>query len=59
MTLIVEGTLDTLPGALLEELAGLARRNGEREVIIDNGYDLPSAVADPQASSRRSRPGRG
>ena len=30
MTLIVEGTLDTLPGALLEELVGLARRDGER-----------------------------
>jgi len=48
MTLIVEGTLDTLPGALLEELVGLARRDGERVVIIDTGYDLPSTIADQQ-----------
>lgn len=48
MTLIVEGTLDSLPGALLEELVGLARRDGERVVITDNSYDLPSTIADQQ-----------
>lgn len=48
MTLIVEGTLDTLPKAVLRDLVDLARRDGERLVIIDNGYDLPSTIADPQ-----------
>ncbi|MBB3349449.1 type IV secretion system DNA-binding domain-containing protein [Sphingomonas sp. BK069] len=48
MTLIVEGTLDTLPAAVLRDLVELARRDGERLVIIDNGHDLPSTIADPQ-----------
>ncbi|TCP32396.1 type IV secretion system DNA-binding domain-containing protein [Sphingomonas sp. BK235] len=48
MTLIVEGTLDTLPAEVLRNLVELARCDGERLVIIDNGHDLPSAVADPQ-----------